>query len=166
MEQLINDFSPGLFAMQAFILLLLIFAMRILAWRPILDALQIREDGITEALESAENAKAEMQKLNAKNVKILEEAKLERDNIIKQARDAGSQMLEEAKNSAAVIGSKMIEDAKITINTEKQAALTEVKNQVALLSLEIAEKLVRKQLSGDKAQKEMVASFIKDANLN
>jgi len=166
MDQLLNDFSPGLFFVQSFILLLLIFALRKLAWKPILDALRIREDGIKEALESAEEAKNEMAKLTSDNQKLLDEARLERDKIIKEARDAGAVLLEVAKTNASATSTKMVEDAKAAINTEKQAALTEVKNQVALLSLEIAQKLVKNQLNNDKAQKEMVTQFVKDINLN
>ena len=106
------------------------------------------------------------EELTSDNEKLLEEARFERDNIIKQARDAGNVMMDEAKAGAATISAKMIEEAKAAINTEKMAALTEVKNQVAVLSMEIAEKLVKKQLSNDKAQKDMVADFVKDINLN
>lgn len=158
--------GTGLLFWQAIVWIILIFFLSKFAWKPIVQSLRIREDGIKEALESAEEAKKEMAKLTSDNEKLLEEARVERDKIIKEARDAGSAMLEEAKAGAAKTSAKMIEDAKAAINTEKMAALTEVKNQVAILSLEIAEKLIRKQLSNDKAQKEMVADFVKDINLN
>ena len=162
---LINP-SIGLIFWTTLTFVILLFLLKKLAWIPIMGALRSREDAIQSALNSAEDAKEEMSKLTADNEKLLDEARLERDKILKQAKDAGTAMLEEAKSNAATTTTKMIEDAKAAINTEKQAALTEVKNQVALLSLEIAEKLVKKQLSDDKAQKEMVADFLKEINLN
>ncbi len=158
--------GTGLLVWQTIVWVILIFFLGKFAWGPIVQSLKIREDSIQEALDAAQDAKNEMAKLTSDNEKLLEEARLERDKIIKEARDAGSTMLEEAKAGAATMSAKMIEDAKSAINTEKMAALTEVKNQVAVLSLEIAEKLIKKQLSNDKAQKEMVADFVKDINLN
>ncbi|MDH5367377.1 MAG: F0F1 ATP synthase subunit B [Cyclobacteriaceae bacterium] len=166
MDQLLNDFSLGLFLVQAFILLVLIFALRKFAWRPILDALQIREDSIQEALDAAEIAKKDIEKLQSKNEKLLDEARLERDDILKEAREASNQMKEEAKEEVSKISDKMLEDARNAINTEKQAALTELKNQVATLSLEIAEKLLRAKLKDEKAQKALVDDFVKELNLN
>lgn len=158
--------SIGLIFWTTLTFVILLFLLKKLAWVPIIGALRSREDAIQSALNSAVDAKNEMAKLTSDNEKLLEEARLERDKIIKEARDAGRVMMEEAKADAATASVKMIEDAKAAINTEKMAALTEVKNQVAMLSLEIAEKLVRKQLSNDKAQKDMVADFVKDINLN
>jgi len=158
--------TTGLLFWQAIVWMILIVLLAKFAWKPIVQSLRIREDSIKEALESAVQAKEEMSKLKSDNERLLAEAKVERDNIIKQARDAGNMMMDEAKAGAATTSAKMIEDAKAAINTEKMAALTEVKNQVAVLSLEIAEKLVKKQLSNDKAQKDMVADFVKDINLN
>ena len=162
---LINP-SIGLIFWTTLTFVILLFMLKKLAWVPIIGALRSREDAIQSALNSAEHAKKEMAKLTADNEKLLDEARLERDKILKEAKDAGTAMLDEAKSNAALTSVKMIEDAKAAINTEKHAALAEVKNQVALLSLEIAEKLIKKQLSDDKAQKEMVADFIKDINLN
>jgi len=158
--------GTGLLFWQAIVWIVLIFFLSKFAWKPIVQSLRIREDSIQEALDSAEDAKKEMAKLTSDNEKLLEAARLERDNILKEARDAGNVMMEEAKAGAATASAKMIEEAKTAINTEKMAALTEVKNQVAVLSMEIAEKLVKKQLSNDKAQKDMVADFVKDINLN
>lgn len=156
----------GLVFWQALIWIILIFFMAKFAWKPIVQSLKIREESIQDALDAADQAKEEMAKLKSDNEKLFEEARLERDIIIKEAREASNTLKEAAKNEASVITTKMIEDAKAAINTEKQAALTEVKNQVAILSLEIAEKLVKKQLSNDKAQKELVSTFVKDLNLN
>lgn len=164
MDLLIPGF--GLVFWQALIWIILIFFLAKFAWKPIVQSLKIREESIQDALDAADQAKEEMAKLKSDNEKIFEEARLERDEIIKEAREASNSLKEAAKNEASVITTKMIEDAKAAINTEKQAALTEVKNQVAILSLEIAEKLVKKQLSNDKAQKQLVGEFVKDLNLN
>ena len=164
MDLLIPGF--GLVFWQVLIWIILIFFLAKFAWKPIVQSLRIREESIQEALDAAVQAKEEMAKIKSDNEKILEEAKMERDKIIKEARDASNLLREEAKTEASAISVKMLADAKAAINTEKQAALTEVKNQVALLSLEIAEKLVKKHLGEEKAQKELVRDFVKDLNLN
>ncbi len=166
MEQLINDFSPGLFIMQAVIFLILLFILVKVAWKPILNSIRVREDSIKEALEAAEKAKEDMTKLQSDNQKLLEEARRERDVILKDARDVAASLQEQAKTEVSKQTEKMIADAKLAIHTEKQAAMAEVKTQVATLSLQIAEKLLRKSLESDKAQKELVNEFVKDLKLN
>ncbi|AWW30323.1 F0F1 ATP synthase subunit B [Echinicola strongylocentroti] len=136
------------------------------AWKPILSALDERETAIEGALKAAENARNEMANLKAENEKLLQEARLERDQILKSANDTSAKMIEEAKEAASKAGAKMIEDAKAVIETEKKAALSEVKNQVATLALDVTEKLLRKNLESDKAQKELVEEFVKDLKLN
>lgn len=158
--------GSGLLFWQALIWIILIVFLAVFAWKPIIQSLKIREESIQEALDAAELAKQDMKKLQSKNEKLLDEARLERDNIIKEARNASNLLKEEAKEEAAKISTKMIEEARMAIHTEKQAALTEVKTLVASLSLEIAEKLMRVQLMDDKAQKALVEEFVKDLNLN
>ena len=131
-----------------------------------LASLAEREASIDGALKSAEQARNEMANLKAENEKLLQEARLERDVILKKAQEASVKMIEDAKNEASKQGAQLIESAKAVIETEKKAALTEVKNQVALLTLEVTEKLLRKKLSDDKAQVELVDQFIKDLKLN
>ncbi|MEM9859355.1 MAG: F0F1 ATP synthase subunit B [Bacteroidota bacterium] len=166
MDQLINDFSPGLFFMQALIFVLILFLLIKFAWRPILESLRIREESIQGALDSAEKAKEEMAALQADNKKLLDEARKERDQILKDARGIADTIKEEAKEEALKQSEKMIEDAKLAINTEKQAALAEVKTQVAELSLQITEKVLRKELKDAKAQKALIEDFIKEDNLS
>ncbi|MDN4166138.1 F0F1 ATP synthase subunit B [Cytophagales bacterium LB-30] len=158
--------GSGLFIWQLVGFLVLFFLLSKFAWRPILDALKVREMSIQEALESAESAKAEMAKLQADNKKLLEEARIERDAILKEALTAANAIREEAKEEATKIGNKMIADAKAVIATEKNAALNELKNHVATLSIDIAEKVIRKNLSSDKAQKDMVEELVKDIKVN
>ena len=164
MDLIIPD--SGLIIWQAIIFLIVLLILRKFAWKPILGALSEREASIENALLAAENAKKEMANLKAENEKLLEQARLERDNTLKGASEAAKQITEDARTEASKISSKMIEDAKLVIDTEKKAALSEVKNQVALLTIEVTEKILRKNLSEDKAQQELVESYVKDLKLN
>jgi len=136
------------------------------AWKPILQGLKDREDSIKESLSSAEKARDEMAKLQSDNEKLLDEARLERDEILKQALATANTIKEEAKNETSKISGKMIEDARTLINSEKQGALAEIKELVASLSMDIAERLMRRNLSDDKSQRELVDQFIKEINTN
>src|SRR6476661_846334 len=129
----------------AFILLLVI--LRKFAWKPILSAIDERERSIENALEAAEKAKMEMARLTNENEQLLKDARAERDQILKEAKELKDQIVADAKNSAQVEGNKLIEKAKIEIDNQKAAALAEVKSQVATLSIEIAEKVLRKQFA-------------------
>ena len=166
MEKLINDFSYGLFFWQAIILVILIVLLAKFAWKPILTALAAREEGISNALLAAENAKKDMQNLKADNEKLLAEARAERDLMMKEAREIKEKMIADAKSEAQGQGEKMIESAKATIESEKNAAMTELKNQVSSLSLEIAETLLKGELSNKEAQTKLVEKMLGDAKLN
>jgi F-type H+-transporting ATPase subunit b len=158
--------SAGLIFWQLIGFLALLFILIKFAWKPILASLAEREASIDGALKSAEQARNEMANLKAENEKLLQEARLERDVILKKAQEASVKMIEDAKIESSKQGAQLIESAKAVIETEKKAALTEVKNQVALLTLEVTEKLLRKKLGDDKAQVELVDQFIKDLKLN
>ena len=134
MEKLINDFTFGLFFWQVLIFVLLIILLKKFAWKPILDSVNEREQGIKDALAAAEAARKEMHNLQADNQRILQEARLERDAMIKEAREIKEKMIADAKAEATAQGDKMIEQAKATINSEKNAALAELKMQVAHFS--------------------------------
>lgn len=166
MEKLINDFSLGLFFWQFLIFVGLIFLLKKFAWKPILDAVNEREEGIRNALLSAENAKKEMQNLKSDNEKLLAEARLERDTMMKEAREIKEKMINDAKAEAQVAGQKMIEQAKASIESEKNAALAELKSQVSTLSLDIAEKLLKDELSNKEAQTKLVEKMLGDVKLN
>ena len=166
MDKLINDFSYGLFFWQVIILLILIVLLAKFAWKPILSALAAREEGITNALLAAENAKKDMQNLKADNEKLLAEARAERDLMMKEAREIKDNMIADAKLEAQAQGEKMIESAKAAIASEKNAAMADLKNQVSSLSLEIAEKLLREELSNKDAQTKLVEKMLGDAKLN
>jgi F-type H+-transporting ATPase subunit b len=158
--------GTGLIFWQLFGFLGLLFILIKFAWKPMLAALDERESSIENALKSAETARNEMANLKAENEKLLTEARLERDIILKKAQDASVKMIDEAKEDAIKAGAQMIANAKAVIETEKKAALADIKTQVASLSLEITEKLLRKNLSDDKAQKELVDGFLNELKLN
>jgi F-type H+-transporting ATPase subunit b len=158
--------STGLIFWQLFGFLGLLFILIKFAWKPMLAALDERESSIENALKSAETARNEMANLKAENEKLLSEARLERDIILKKAQDASVKMIDEAKEDAIKAGAQMIANAKAVIETEKKAALADIKSQVASLSLDITEKLLRKNLSDDKAQKALVEGFVNELKLN
>lgn len=166
MEKLISDFSVGLFLWQTVLFILLVVLLKKYAWGPILQAIYDREEGIKDALESAENAKKEMQSLNADNERILAEAKIERDTILKEARELKESIVAEAKNIASQEADKVLDTAREQIENEKNAAVTELKNEVAKLSIEIAEKILKAELQEASKQKALVDKAINDADLN
>jgi F-type H+-transporting ATPase subunit b len=166
MQKLIDDFSFGLFIWQILIFVGLILLLKKFAWKPILDAVNEREEGIKNALLSAENAKKEMQNLKSDNEKLLADARAERDAMIKEAREIKEKMINDAKSEALATGEKMIEQAKAAIDSEKNAAMAELKSQVSSLSLEIAEKVLRDELSNKESQTKLVEKMLGDAKLN
>lgn len=166
MDKLINDFSYGLFFWIAIIFVILIVLMAKFAWKPILGALNEREEGISNALEAAENAKKELEKLNADNEQILKEARAERDTLLKEARALKDKIVADAKEEAQEQATTLIENAKAAIEVEKQAAVSELKGQVATLSIEIAEKVLKQELSSKDDQLKLVDKMIGDVTLN
>ena len=166
MDKLINDFSFGLFIWQIVIFVGLILLLKKFAWKPILDAVNEREEGIKNALESAENAKKEMQDLQADNQRILQEARLERDSMLKEAREMKEKIVADAKNEAQAQGQKMIEQAKDTLSLHDALPIYELKLQVSTLSLSIAEKVLKDELSNKEAQTKLVEKMLGDVKLN
>lgn len=156
----------GLIIWQTIVFVLLFLLLAKLAWKPIITSLKDRERSIQDALDTAEKARHEMSQLKSDNEKLLKEAREERDRILREAREISLRMREEAQLDAKKTSEKIVEDARAAINIEKQAALKEVKIQVAMFSLEIAEKLIKKNLSGDKAQKDLVETYVKDLKVN
>lgn len=156
----------GLIFWTVLIFTILLVLLRAFAWKPILNAVKERNDSISEALNSAKKAKEEMASLQADNEKILKEARVERDNIVKEARDLKDQMVADAKKQASVEAEKMIENAKSAIENEKRAAINEMKNQMAALSVEIAEKLIQKELSDKSGQDELINNLLDSTKIN
>jgi len=147
-----------------FIILLLV--LRKFAWKPIMDAVNEREVTIIDSLNQAKLAKQEVQNLKAENENIIREAKVERDNILKEAREIKDRIVGEAKDLAKAEGDKMIEQARQSIQAEKAAAMSEIKNQIGTLSVTIAESILKQKLDNDGAQNALVENILNKSNLN
>ena len=165
MEKLITEFSIGLFFWQTVIFIFLILLLKKFAWKPILDAVNEREEGIKNALLSAEKAKEEMASLQSDNEETLKKARSERDSLLKEAREIKQQLIDEAKSEAKSEAKKIISKAQETIQNEKNAAIVDLKNQVAGLSIDIAEKVLKEKLSDDKTQMKLVKDLVKEVTL-
>lgn len=166
METLLNDFSPGLFIVSTLLMLALIALMVKFAWKPILTSLNEREEGIQGALDAAEKAKRDMANLQADNQKLLQEARLEREGMLKEARELKVKMISDAETEAQTQANKMIAQAQDAIESEKKTAMAELKSHVAELSLTIAEKVVRNELSNKDKQLKLVEDMLGEATLN
>ncbi|MFD2100232.1 F0F1 ATP synthase subunit B [Flagellimonas iocasae] len=164
--KLLEEFSLGLFFWQTLLFGLLLFLLWKFAWKPILKAVNDREEGIKNALDAADAAKKEMQNVTADSEKLLKEARAERDALLKEARELKEGIVSEAKEQAKIEGDKMIKQAQATIESEKKAAVADIKAQVANLSLEIAEKVIKEELSDTKKQQKLVDDMLGDIKLN
>jgi F-type H+-transporting ATPase subunit b len=147
-----------------FVILLVLLAK--FAWKPMLTAVNEREKSISDSLELADKTRHEMQQLQAQNENLLKEARAEKDSIIKEANEAGKKLVAEAKENAKAEANRMIEEASRVITSEKNAAMSEIKTHVASLSLEIAETIVKGQLSTDEKQKALANQLAEDISLN
>ena len=165
MEKLINEFSFGLFFWQLFIFVGLVLLLRKFAWKPILDTVNERETSIKNAINAAEEAKNEMALSQANNQKFLKEALAEREALLKEARTNGDEIVSQAKTEAKAEADKIIALAQESIQNEKRAALNELKNQVAQISLDIAEKVIDSELDSKNKQSQLLDKLVKDASL-
>lgn len=166
MEKLFGDFSFGLFFWQSLLFLLFLFLLRKFAWKPILGAVNERERSIETALNEAKKAREEMALLKSENDKILKEAKIERDAILKEAREMRDGIVAKAKDAAQIEADRLVENAKAAIQNEKAAAMTELKNQIAQLSIDVAERVLKKELSDKSAQEALAKEMINEAKFN
>ena len=164
MDLILPDY--GLLFWTGLVFCLLLFLLAKFAWKPILNAVDAREQKIHEALELAVKTKAEMQLLQAENEKILKEARAQRDAIMNDAKETAVQMIEDAKNKAKLEANKIVESAKTSIAMEKTAAIVDLKYRLAGFSLDIAEKIVRGDLSTDAKQKALAEKLADDINMN
>lgn len=144
----------------------LIFILRRYAWKPILKSLHDREESIDEALNQANKAREEMSNLKADNELLLKEAQEERNVILRDARKVKDSIIEEARTKASEEANKIVENAKERIENEKMAAMTDLKNQIAALSIDIAEKILERELSTDAKQEDYIKKLIDNSNLN
>ena len=165
MEKLISEFSFGLFFWQLLIFIFLLLLLKKFAWKPILDSVNERESFIKNAMLEAEKARNEMASIEESNQKVLKEARAEREALLKDARATGAEIIAQSKIDAQTEANKIIAQAQETIRNEKRAAVNELKNQVAQISLEIAEKVIDKELDNKNKQAELVDNFLKDVSL-
>lgn len=145
---------------------ILFFILTKFAWKPILKMLKEREDAIDTALNAAEKARAEISTIQSENEALLALAKEERDVILSEARKIKDNILEEAKERANVEGRRIIDSARENIHFEKMQAITDLKNEVAKLSIEIAEKILREELSDKEKSQQIIKDMVKDIKLN
>lgn len=160
------DPSIGLLFWMTLSFLIVMFLLKKFAWKPILEGLKTREEGIASALESAKAAKEEMARLQASNEDLLKEARAERDAMLKEAKEIRENTISRAESEAKEKADAIIAKATAEIENEKLAAMTELKNQVADISLGIAEQVLRKKLADDSEQKELMDKLVKDVNLS
>ena len=160
------SFDPGLIIWTTIIFSLLLIVLKKFAWKPILSAVDERNKSIEEALKSAEKAKQEMVLLNADNEKILAEARFQRDTLLKEARDIKDGIIIEAKEKATLEADKILSSAKEQIANEKMKAITELKNSVAVLSIDIAEKVLKKELNNKANQEDFISGALRNSDLN
>ncbi len=156
----------GLIVWTTLVFCILFFLLAKYAWKPILNAVKERETSIENALNLAEQTKREMAELSASNEVLLNKAREERDEMFKEARVVRDKMINEAKTTANTEAEKIISQARQAIQHEKMAAITDLKNQVATLSIEIAEKILKQELSNAEKQKALIDSVVSEINLN
>ena len=165
MEKLISEFSFGLFFWQLLIFIFLVLLLKKFAWKPILDAVNERESSIKDAMSEADKARNEMAAIQESNQKVLKEARAEREVLLKDARNTGAEIVAQAKTDAKTEANKIISQAQEAIQNEKRAAVNELKNQVAQISLEIAEKVIDTELANNDKQAQLVDKLLKDSSL-
>jgi F-type H+-transporting ATPase subunit b len=156
----------GLLIWTLLAFLIVFFILRAKAWPAIIKGLRQRENSITESLATAERVKAEMAQLQSENEALLAKAREERALLLKEARETKDRIINEAKEQAKVEAGKIVTEAQVAINAQKMAALTEVKNQVGKLVIEVSEKVLRKELSNKAAQEEHIRGLVDEVKLN
>ena len=165
MEKLISEFSFGLFFWQLLIFIFLVLLLKKFAWKPILDTVNERESSIKEAMSEADKARNEIAAIQESNQKVLKEARAEREALLKDARNTGAEIVAKAKTDAKTEADKIISQAQEAIQNEKRAAVNELKNQVAQISLEIAEKVIDTELANKDKQSQLVDKLLNDSSL-
>jgi F-type H+-transporting ATPase subunit b len=165
MEKLISEFSIGLFFWQSMIFIGLFFLLRKYAWGPILSAVNERETSIKDALASAEAARTEMESLQSDNQRILKEARAEKEALLKGARITRADLINTAKEEAQAEADKILIQAQESIQNEKRAAIKELREQVGSLAMDIAGKVLQKELDNKDKQVELIDQLIQDSDL-
>lgn len=156
----------GLFFWTLLAFLAVFFILKKFAWKPILNALEERETGIADSIAAVERVKKEMSQMQAENEKIMTEARAERSAMLKEAKDMRESIINKAKEETKTIADKMITEAQQQIQQQKMAALTEVKNEIGKLAVEVAEKVIRKELSGADSQNNYAMMLAEEIKMN
>lgn len=156
----------GLFVWTLIAFLAVLFILAKFAWKPILNSLNEREKGIADSIASAERVRKEMAEMQSENEKQLQEAREERARIVKEAREDADRIINKAKDETKAITDKMVADARQQIDQQKMAALTEVKNEIGKLSVEVAEKVLRKELATAESQNDYAQKLVEEIKLN
>jgi len=165
MEKLISEFSFGLFFWQLLIFIFLVMLLKKFAWKPILDIVNQRESSIKQAMSEANKARNEMASIQESNQKVLKEARIEREALLKDAKNTGAKIVAQARTDAKTEANKIIIQAQEAIQNEKRAAVNELKNQVAQISLEIAEKVIDSELDDKDKQSQLVDKLLNNRSL-
>lgn len=165
MEKLLEEFSLGLFFWQTLLFVGLLLLLAKYAWKPILSAVEERENTIKDSLEAAEKAKADMEAVQADNKRILKEARAERDALLAEAKKTSTQIVNDAKEAAQAEAEKIAAAAQEAIQQEKNAAINDIKAQVAELSVDIAQKVLQGELSDQKKQEQLVEKLVNDIEI-
>ena len=142
------------------------FILKKYAWKPILNSMNEREKGIADSLATAENIKTEMSQMKSENEALLVKAREERAQMLKEAKETKDKIINEAKEQAKVETNKIIADAQSVINQQKMAALTDLKNQVGNLVVEVSEKILRRELSNKQEQETYIKQLAENVKLN
>lgn len=156
----------GLFFWALLIFLILVVLLKKYAWKPIMASIKSREEGIQKSIDEAKQVREEMAKLKSDNEALLAQARAEREAMLKEARTMGEEIVAKARRDADSEYKRTMDKALEEIRAEKMRALTDVKNQVAMLSIEVAEKILRQELQVSKTQEEVANKFVNDLNLN
>lgn len=164
MDLLVPSF--GLIIWTTLVFLLVFFILKKFAWKPILSSLKQRETTIAESIASAERVRAEMTQLKNENEALLAKAREERAQLLKEARETKDKIINEAKEQAKIEASKIIVDAQAAIQQQKMAAITEVKNQVGNLVIEVSRKVLRKEMEGSAEQESFIRKLTDEVKLN
>lgn len=164
MDLLIPSFGLIIWTLLAF--LIVFFILKKFAWKPILSSLKERENTIAESLATAERVKAEMAQFRSENEALLAKAREERAQLLKEARDTKDRVINEAKEQAKIEANKILSDAHAAIQQQKMAALTDVKNQVGQLVIEVSQKVLRRELSNPSEQETYIRQLTNEVKLN
>lgn len=156
----------GLFVWNLIGFLILLFILGKFAWKPILKSLKEREANIAEAISYAERVKLQMAELKNENEALLAKAREERAVMIKEAKETADKMIADAKEKAKSEYDRIVSDAQLAINQQKNAAIIEVKNQIGSLVIEVSEKILRKELSNKTEQEKYISQLVSDIKLN